>query len=256
MAAAIEPTSNDEHSRDRTSPWPPIDAAVVAFLFDARDNFESELLRDWVERHKPAGVSPQQYSIVAISKSGANDSLAEVLDDGNCTWMQPLRIAWLPASADAGDRPLHDFFFGRLAATVPIGRRWLAKRQSDRLAYVAGDGATLPDLCDRHACSGALPGTRNELADFVAGQALIALERAERTIRGTRYKIPRILPSNVFANENFQRTLANAAQQRDRPVTEILAKAARYLKEMAAMQTPLHAGPDDVAVPHRDQKPS
>jgi len=239
MAAAIG-TDNKDRSNDlETSPWPEGHDDAVTFLLDARDDFEAGLLRDWVERHKPAHGSPPQYSIVTLTKGDANASLAETLEDVDRPWMQPLRIAWLPASHATGNRSLLNSVLGRIPATGPIGRRWLAKRQPDRLAYVAGDGAGLNELRDRHACSDAAAGPRVELADFIAGQALIALERSERIIRGARYKIPRILQSDVFANESFRQTLSNVAQQRDRTESQVLEKAGQYLKEMAASQTPV-----------------
>jgi 1-acyl-sn-glycerol-3-phosphate acyltransferase len=80
--------------------------------------------------------------------------------------------------------------------------------------------------------------TDDELAEFVTSQALIALERSERSVRGARYKVPRILPSDVFANATFRNLLANFAQQRDRSVDNVNEQAARYLREMAATQTP------------------
>ena len=238
MAAAIEPTNNDDSGRDASSPWPQIDAAAVAFLLDARDDFEVGLLRDWVEQHRPEADSRPRYSVVALANGGTNGSLAEVLEDGDHTWLQPLRIAWLPASDIAGNRSLQDFFYGRITEPGRLRRRWLAKRRPERLAYIAGDGAYLSELHDRHIANAAATGARQALSDFIAGQALITLERSERMIRGARYKVPRILHSDVFANEGFRRVLANVAQQRDRSVPEIHRKATRYLEEMAATQTP------------------
>jgi glycerol-3-phosphate O-acyltransferase len=149
--------------------------------------------------------------------------------------MQPLRIAWLPASRKAGSRSLRDLFYGRMTQPGRIRRRWLARNRPERLAYVVGDGADLADLRERHA--GAAAGD-NTLADFIAGQAMIALERSERSLRGARYKIPRILQNDVFANADFQSQVAAIAQRRDRAVTDVRAQAARYLREMAATQTP------------------
>lgn len=237
MAAAIGPTSNNDNSLDGSSPWPQIDDAAVVFLLDARDDFEAGLLRDWVEQHGPGSDSGPQPSIVKLSKSGANASLAGTLQDGDPVWMQPLRIAWLPASS-TGNRSLQDFFYGRITEPGRLRRRWLAKHRPDRLARIAGDGAYLSELRDRYAGRDAATGAQDQLSDFIASQALITLERAERMIRGARYKVPRILHSDVFANEGFRNVLANVAQQRDRPVPEVHRDASRYLEEMAATQTP------------------
>ncbi len=56
--------------------------------------------------------------------------------------------------------------------------------------------------------------------------------------RGARYKVPRLLPKDVFANREFRQTLANLAQQRDMELDRVVGKAEHYLEEMAARQTP------------------
>jgi glycerol-3-phosphate O-acyltransferase len=150
-------------------------------------------------------------------------------------WLQPLRIAWLPAPDRRLDRPLLDFFHGRIAEPGRARRRWLAKHRPERLAWIVGDGAYLDEMRERQAKAAV---EDDAFAEFVANQALIALERSERIYRGARYKVPRILPGEVFANADFRNLIANAAQQRDRSVREVLAQAERYLREMAATQTP------------------
>ena len=234
----IESTRSNESRRDSSSPWPDVDDARIVFLLDARDGFEVELLRDWIEHHKQPPDSHPRYLTVTLSKGKANGSLAEVLENQDRSWLQPLRIAWLPASNATGNRSLHDLFYGRITKPGPIRRRWLAKRRPERIACIAGDGAYLGELRDRYADSDAATDTENKLSDFIAGQALITLERSERTVRGARYKVPRILHSDVFANEGFRQLLANVAQQRDRSVPAVRQDAARYLEEMAARQTP------------------
>ena len=104
-----------------------------------------------------------------------------------------------------------------------------------RGTWIVGDGAYLDDLRERHA-DAALGD--DAFAEFATNQALIALERSERIFRGARYKVPRTLPGDVFANPDFRNLMANIAQQRDRPVHDVFAQAERYLREMAATQTP------------------
>ena len=222
MAETTGSSNNNNVSPNSASPWPDIEDAAIAFLLDARDDSEVRLLRDWVEAQRPKSDSVPRHSFITLSKGRAANLLGAVPAEGDAVWMQPLRIAWLPS------------------ARAPLGkawRRWLAKHRPERVAYIVGDGAYLDELRERLAGAEAT-GSDDELADFVASQALIALERSERTVRGARYKVPRILPSDVFANARFRNLLANVAQQRDRPVQKVHEQAARYLREMAATQTP------------------
>ena len=234
----VQSTIKNENSRNGISPWPDVDDACIVFLLDARDRLERDLLRDWVEHHVPTSRSNPRYAVVTLGNQAPDGSLAEFLDREDPAWMQPLRIAWLPASGSAGNRSLKDFFLGRLVRPGPVRRRWLAQHRPERLAFVAGDGAYLSDLCERHILNAGASGTQSSLPGFVVSQALIALDRSERTIRGARYKVPRILHSDVFANEGFRQAIANVAQQRDLPVAETRKIAVRYLEEMAAAQDP------------------
>ena len=213
------------------TPWSQVEAGEVVFLLDVRDGFEAELIRRWIDDTRPDDDSAPAHSIVTLD--GSRELAAALGDDS--TWMQPLRIAWLPSTSADGDGNLRRTLFGQLLKPGPLRRRWLARHQPDRVAMVVGDGASLGDLRARHGDAAA---SRNSLAEFVGTQALIALERSERTIRGARYKVPRTLPSDVFADAAFQQILANNAQQRDRPLSDIRAEAARYLEEMAAAQDP------------------
>ena len=233
MTEEAEPSGTDPAHHARSSPWPDAETGSVAFLLDVRDDFEASLLRDWVESQRPTTSGP--HSFIDLSDTKADDWLAVVRDQGDGVWMQPLRVAWLPASRKAGSRSLRDLFYGRITEPGKLRRRWLARHRPERLAYVAGDGADLDELRERHA--GSASGD-SSLADFVAGQATIALERSERTLRGARYKVPRILPNEVFANIDFQNHIADIALERDRTVTDVRERAARYLREMAATQTP------------------
>jgi len=218
-----------------SSPWPETSDNGVVFLLDARDDFEARLLRTWVESSKPESVAFSEFSFVRLQGTGsAKDRIAAVAREDDA-WMQPLRIAWLPAPGGRRDRSLLDLFPGRLTEPGLVRRRWLAKHQPERLAWIVGDGAWLYDMRRRQAEAGI---EDEAFEQFIANQALIALERSERLYRGARFKVPRILPGEVFANPNFRNLIANIAQQRDRSVPDVFAQAERYLREMAATQTP------------------
>ena len=228
--------NNNKASREGLSPWPESRDDAIVFLLDARDDFEERLLREWVESEKPESATLPEYSFVRLQKGAINRLLAGATTD-NATWMQPLRIAWLPSPRASRTPSLQDLFHGRITEPSALRRRWLSKYRPDRIAHVRGDGAQLGELRERKDAAAGSP-VSNGLSEFVTSQALIALERSERTIRGARYKIPRILDSEVFANPEFRNLIANSAQQFDRSIADVRAQASRYLREMAATQTP------------------
>ena len=228
-------TSQDA-GNDSILPWRDSDGEAVVFLLDVRDDFEAGLLRDWVDAEAAASGSSARHDFVALPK-GRNGKLTDLSAHGDAAWMQPLRIAWLPPDRKAGRFSARDLFAGRIGEPGNLRRRWLAKHRPERTAYIVGDGACLGELRERLGGAEA-PVGEDELGEFVANQALIALERSERSVRGARYKVPRILQSDVFANTDFRNLIANVAQQRDRPLQDVEDQAARYLREMAATQTP------------------
>jgi glycerol-3-phosphate O-acyltransferase len=228
-------SNNNNEGCSSAAPWAEVESGSIAFLLDARDDFEAGLLRDWVEAQSPDSDARPQYSFMRCPKGGANHVLATLSRLNGPVWMQPLRIAWLPSSQSGSSRSLQDFFHGRITEPGWLRRRTIAKYSPERLAYVAGGGAYLDELRERQT---SVSVDKDDLSEYIVNQAVIALERAERLVRGARYKVPRILTSDVFANAEFQNLIENVAQQGDRSTEAVTEQAARYLREMAATQTP------------------
>ena len=217
------------------SPWPQQQPSNIVFLLDARDEYEARLLRDWAERTRPVSDSAKPR-FIALPNHGDAGDFAGIEDLGGDSWMQPLRVVWLPP--EYGDRSglLRDLLFARTEHPGFLHRKLIERRSPERIRFIAGQGATLNEIETRYReiHGDALTG----LPDFVRRQALITLERAERVVRGVRYKVPRLLTGDVFANQEFRESLANLAQQRDQDLASVTKKAEHYLHEMAARQTP------------------
>ena len=88
-------------SRDSPSPWPEIQDATIVFVLDARDDFEAGLLRDWVESQRPQAGFPARYTFVELPRRRGDDWLSALPREADALWLQPLRIAWLPAPSSA-----------------------------------------------------------------------------------------------------------------------------------------------------------
>jgi hypothetical protein len=127
MAASAESTRNNPADNGSASPCPDVTDEPVVFLLDARDDFEAELLRAWVDDQEPDGDS--LYSFARIVKGRAHESLGQLKQKDDSPWLQPLRIAWLPPSGEGGSRTLQNLFHGLVAEPGKLRRRWLAKWQ-------------------------------------------------------------------------------------------------------------------------------
>jgi glycerol-3-phosphate O-acyltransferase len=66
----------------------------------------------------------------------------------------------------------------------------------------------------------------------------MALERAERHLRGLRYKVPRFLREDLFWSRPFQSGIERLARQEGKSEKRIRQRTGRYLKEIAAQHSP------------------
>lgn len=221
------------------SPWPEGVTGPVVFLIDARNRFESSLLRARIRDTAPGDAD---FEIAELGGRTPADRarMADLIEITHARdpWLQPLRLIWLPRPRPPGDGLLQDLLAARVENPGPLRRRHILARHPERVQLLKGEGARLSAVRDHGSRVWAGMGSDEDLGAFVRRQALIVLDRAERARRGARYKVPRLLPRDVFANRDFRTRLWEIAQEADRDPAEVEAAAARYLDEMAATQTP------------------
>jgi glycerol-3-phosphate O-acyltransferase len=242
-AAAGRPTDPAPRARARPllqeCPWPDDVDGPVVFLLHARNRFEAGLLRERVHATAPAGATP----VIAELRGHTPEALAplaEVLErTGGDPWLQPLRVLWMPRPRPPGQGLLQDLLAARIENPGRFRRGRILRHAPERVRLLCGDGARLSELRERVRRVWSANESDETVAAFVRRQALVVLDRAERFERGARYKVPRLLPRDVFANADFRTKLWEIAQESDRPLEEIEASAAGYLDEMAATQTPI-----------------
>jgi glycerol-3-phosphate O-acyltransferase len=105
----------------------------------------------------------------------------------------------------------------------------------DRIRVVAGDAAPLSALRQRWVeARAARPDDPHGFAEYIALQGSLALEVAERRVRGNRYKVPRLLGEDLLGSAKFQFGLERLAKTTGEQIEDLAVKAARYLKEIAA----------------------
>src|SRR6266404_2901152 len=161
---------------------------------------DRRLLEDWVFRAKPAHISPAQVETIRIppSRRGRRGRLAPRLEarlaTGDDPLLAPLRVSWHPGYVNGK-------LEARLSDLVTLGdprdpgrlrQRWVRRRYPERCRIVVGEPAPISDLRERWRRAGGVDAAQTTgLAEFVVRQAVLACERAERRLRGARYKVPR-----------------------------------------------------------------
>jgi glycerol-3-phosphate O-acyltransferase len=226
--------------------WPGSAEHRVVFLLDAASKLERRLLGDWIARNRPSG-NGATFEAVAIPPSrrrrrGRLDPRLEAsLATGDDPLMAPLRVAWLPEQRD-GVRAarIGDLLtIGDPRDPSRLGAAWLLNRHPDRCRIVAGEPARVSELRARwQRAGGADSGQTAGLPEFVARQAALALERAERRVRGARYKVPTLVEEDIVARPAFRGGIARLARQVGKPEAAVGREAARDLREISARHSP------------------
>jgi glycerol-3-phosphate O-acyltransferase len=113
----------------------------------------------------------------------------------------------------------------------------IIRREPDRARVVAGTPATVGELRARYGrpASGAHAG----FAEFVARQATVALERAERALLGDRYKVPSHIAEAIEDSPEFRREVTELAQRLELPEAEIAERASVDLAGLVASMSPI-----------------
>lgn len=154
--------------------------------------------------------------------------------------LTPLRVVWLPRP-ERREGPVH--LLRLLALGDPrdpgVVRQTVDAGNPGRYQVVAGEAAPVSELRERWLRKGGTDrAATGGLAEFVALQAALALERAERRVRGMRYKVPRFVHEDILALPAFRQGLASLAAELGRPESQVTREAERYLREIAATHSP------------------
>ena len=226
--------------------WPAANGRRVVFLLDASSKVEQRLLHEWIERHRPPEAAGNVFEEIPIPPSrGRRRQLDPRLEAALATeddpLLAPLRVAWQPEQRD-GVRAAHlsDLLtFGDPRDPGSLRQRWTLRRHPDRCSIVAGEPAPVSELRQRwRRAGGADVAQTTGLPDFVARQAALALERAERRLRGTRYKVPRLVHEDILARPAFRGGIARLARELGRDESRVTRDASRDLREIAATHSP------------------
>jgi len=226
--------------------WPKSDRRRIVFLLDAASALERRVLERWIEAHRPEGSGANGVEAISIPSSrrrrGRLDPRLEAsLATDDDPLLAPLRVAWDPGEVDGvREVRLSDLLtFGDPRDPGALRQAWVARRHPERYRVVVAEPAPASELRERWRLAGGTDVAHTTgLADFVVRQAMLALERAERRLRGARYKVPRFVREDILSRPAFQGGIARLARELGQPAARLEREANRYLKEIAAQHSP------------------
>src|SRR5215831_15712398 len=181
-------------------PWPPPSpaddssadgGAPLILLAEPGSGIERALVRRWLQE---AGVRPA--AVFPLDGPGLDRSLAATPPD---TVIAAARVAWLPPERDGERRVRWADVLSQVNPRRPPGlwQELIIRRQPGRAQLVVAEPATVAALRQRWGGTGSF-------GQFVSRQARLALDRAERTMTGYRYKVPRHVAEAIEDSPEFR----------------------------------------------------
>ena len=234
------------------SPRTPIvteQAADRLYIIDARNGVERRILLDWIHATSDGAGSDDEPGWASLDIEDGDhalpvDALQARLGATPSRLVVPLRVAWRIPGFDKGRAlKFRHLIFGDPRHPGSLRARLILLRDRRRAQILVGEAATLDALRSRFcAQTGGGDGEgadSPEFAGFVARQAALALDVAERGIRGTRYKVPRFVADGLRTSPKFRAALADLAEKTGRPVADLFREARPLMKEVIARPSAL-----------------
>ena len=211
------------------------DDSRVVFLLDAAGDYEERMLGKWLDRQVK---DPDTVRIKSSRRRGSRSAaeLAEHLEGPDPLYLIPCRVVWM-APEKRGRRSVgwsDAFKPGDPRDPRGIRARLIRIFRPNRVKLIAAAGASRSDLRTAYEQSGEVDG----MAAFVTRRAWRALDKAERLIRGNRYKIPRFVPEAILSRGEFVRAVDGYSAASGTDPEKAMATATRYLEEIAATHSP------------------
>lgn len=198
------------------------------YLIETMTDVEDDVLRTWLEEQ--AGDTGQPPRTVQVTDEALAD-LALRKDDPLLT---PLRVVWLPREPRPdGVQQLRE----TLSLRDPLHpnqttQRRVIRDDPSRCQVLEGDPAPLSDLERRLVETGG-----GSLPDFIRRQAALTLERAERTLLGTQYKVSKFVVDEITDSTRYQSGTHELSTELNLPVADVDRRARAALDEMVAAQS-------------------
>ncbi|AYJ51533.1 glycerol-3-phosphate 1-O-acyltransferase [Rhodococcus sp. P1Y] len=198
------------------------------YLLDAASTLEVQALNQWIDSTTPDGAQrPPSVVLYGESAHQVADLVRAIAKD---PLLIPLRVTLTEKKRGGFLRRV----FAPRGNSMPTKawQRWVQGDDPDHSAVLVGEPATLRDLAARFEKAG---GT--SLSLFIRRQASLALDRAERDVIGSEYKIPRFVVEDMTEQKKFHDGMAELATQVGEDLPEVERRVHTILNEMVATET-------------------
>ncbi|MFC4944508.1 glycerol-3-phosphate 1-O-acyltransferase [Pseudonocardia sp. GCM10023141] len=204
--------------------------APMIVLVDAASEVERGIVREWISAR---GMHPT--AVLPVRGSALAQPLANASPD---TLVTAARVAWQPRERNGQRRVRWSDVVSLSNPRRPTAgaQARIARREPDRAPVVVAEPATVAQLRRRFAGGGSAAAA---FGDFVARQATLALERAQRALEGDRYKVPKHIVEDIDGSRDFRREVSELATRLELPEAEVADKARADLDGLVASMSPM-----------------
>ncbi len=227
-----------EHPLPLEPAWPGIADRPTVILTDASSKLEEALIHSWAARngrnYETIHLPPSRRSRAGIRP---DPRLEARLGRGDDPLVVPARVVWRAEDRD-GTRSVRIWDLLRFGdpRDPNVARQHLFLRQyPDRCQIILGQAAGAADLREAWRASDDVVALR----EFISRRAWLTLERAERHLRGNRYKVPKFLTEEIVRKGSFRDGISQLTAQTGKTYSAIHKEAVSNLKEIAASHSPL-----------------
>ncbi len=223
--------------------WPdlPDSGGLPIFLLaETASKLESEIIRSWAKAQSvpPASILEVPSSRRRFGGRGISPRLEARLTRGDDPLVVPVRVAWTVPERDGrrAVRPMDMITsLGDPRDPDPIRQRWIHRNHPDRCEIVVGTAGQASEVVAMWRNS----QEASRLGQFTVHMAWLILERAERQLRGNRYKVAKFVPEAITRQGDYLDGISRLAEEADWPFELVAARSRRYLREIAARHSTL-----------------
>ncbi|MDB4512061.1 glycerol-3-phosphate 1-O-acyltransferase [Arenicella sp.] len=217
----------------------------ILFIIDAANPVEEQLLHDWLDttRNNTDYTGVADYFVGHIDddlNSFDNDKLGVALSMLADAVLVPVRVVWKskldnPNIADVDKPRWRDLIRGNPRKPSHRKAQRIIISDPSRAVCVMGVPASLGWLKNEFKERQKNAVLDRNLAEFVLSQASLALEIAERRLRGSRYKVPRQVARQIQLSDRFKRGLQSIMADGGESEQALRKRALPIFKELIAI---------------------
>ncbi|WP_269619586.1 1-acyl-sn-glycerol-3-phosphate acyltransferase [Zhongshania sp. BJYM1] len=228
----------------RSNPWPENISGTVVFIADNINRTEKRLLESAIRKNQPKGadfhIVHRQLRNTKSSASRVNTQLLRLSETNDNPYFVPIRVCWQSlAPRNMQGVSLKDLITGNREYPGWLKQQIILRQGGDSHSITVGQGASLEQLKEASAQHARKHGGEDNLIKYIDRSAFLALEKAERKVKGARYKIPQLLSDEVIRKPAVIKALTEISKSSGRSMDSLIKEAKLCLDEMSAKPTTL-----------------